>query len=83
MTVDELFMAMTKLKQAWLCSSGLTKTFSNPRRPTGDTLLTVYRASAARFPFAAAARGRYVLRRSTLMGGEPFFPLTPCGWQDN
>mgnify|MGYP001143380376 CR=1 FL=1 len=27
MTVDELFMAMTKLKQAWLCSSGLTKRF--------------------------------------------------------
>ena len=67
------FLAMAKLKQAWLCSSGLTKTFSNPRRPTGDTILTVYRASAARFPFAAAARGRYVLRRSTLMGGEPFF----------
>jgi len=27
MIVDELFMAMAKLKQAWLCSSGLTKTF--------------------------------------------------------
>ena len=27
MTVDELFMAMAKLKQAWLCPSGLMKRF--------------------------------------------------------